>query len=35
VPLWDYINAAGHSPAVHDVTIRWNGLPDYESLSRN
>jgi oligopeptide transport system substrate-binding protein len=32
VPLWDYINAAGHSPAVHDVTITWNGLPGYESI---
>lgn len=32
VPLWDYINAAGHSPAVSDVTIAWNGLPDYERI---
>ncbi|HUM00378.1 MAG TPA: ABC transporter substrate-binding protein [Mycobacterium sp.] len=32
VPLWDYINAAGHSPAVHDVTITWNGLPGYEGI---
>jgi oligopeptide transport system substrate-binding protein len=35
VPLWDYINAAGYSQAVHGVKIRWNGLPDYEGLSRN
>jgi oligopeptide transport system substrate-binding protein len=32
VPLWDYINAAGHSAGVHDVTITWNGLPGYESI---
>lgn len=32
VPLWDYINAAGHSAAVRDVTITWNGLPGYESI---
>ena len=32
VALWDYINAAGHSPAVHDVTITWNGLPGYEGI---
>lgn len=34
VPLWDYISAAGHSPAVHDVKIAWNGLPDYEDISK-
>ncbi|MBV9515410.1 MAG: ABC transporter substrate-binding protein, partial [Mycobacteriaceae bacterium] len=27
VPLWDYINAAGHSASAHDVAITWNGLP--------
>ena len=32
VPLRDYINAAGHAPAVSDVTIAWNGLPDYERI---
>jgi oligopeptide transport system substrate-binding protein len=32
VPLWDYINAAGRSSAVSDVTITWNGLPAYESI---
>ncbi len=32
VPLWDYINAPGHSAAVHDVTITWNGLPGYEGI---
>jgi oligopeptide transport system substrate-binding protein len=32
VPLWDYVNAAGHSASVHDVTITWNGLPGYEGI---
>lgn len=32
VPLWDYTTAAGHSPAVSDVAITWNGLPDYENI---
>jgi oligopeptide transport system substrate-binding protein len=32
VPLWDYINAAGHSASVRDVTITWNGLPGYEGI---
>ena len=35
VPLWDYIGAAGHSPAVSDVVITWNGLPDYESIVKS
>jgi oligopeptide transport system substrate-binding protein len=35
VPLWDYINAAGHSPAVHDVSIAWNGLPAYEYIVKD
>lgn len=35
IPLWDYINAAGHSPAVHDVTMAWNGLPDYERIAKS
>lgn len=34
LPLWDYIAAAGHSAAVRDVTITWNGLPDYESIAK-
>ncbi|BBZ31400.1 peptide ABC transporter substrate-binding protein [Mycolicibacterium confluentis] len=33
IPLWDYINAAGHSDAVRDVAIAWNGLPDYERIA--
>ncbi|WP_099024890.1 peptide ABC transporter substrate-binding protein [Mycolicibacterium palauense] len=32
VPLWYYISAAGHSPAVSDVVITWNGRPDYERI---
>ena len=35
IPLWDYINAAGHSAAVRDVTITWNGLPDYERIVKS
>ncbi len=34
VPLWSYNAAAGRSAAVRDVTISWNGLPDYESITR-
>ncbi len=34
IPLWDYINAAGHSTAVGDVTITWNGLPYYERITK-
>lgn len=34
IPLWDYINAAGHSDAVRDVAIAWNGLPDYERIAK-
>jgi oligopeptide transport system substrate-binding protein len=32
VALWDYINAAGRSAAVRDVTISWNGLPNYDGI---
>lgn len=35
IPLWDYINAAGRSEAVQDVTITWNGLPDYEAITKS
>jgi oligopeptide transport system substrate-binding protein len=34
IPLWDYINAAGHSAAVTDAKITWNGLPDYENITK-
>ena len=32
VPLWDYIAVVGRSSAVSDVTLTWNGLPDYENI---
>jgi oligopeptide transport system substrate-binding protein len=32
VPLWYTVTAAGRSPAVSDVTLTWNGLPDYENI---
>jgi oligopeptide transport system substrate-binding protein len=35
VALWDYINAAGRSAAVGNVTITWNGLPDYENITKS
>lgn len=35
VQLWDYINAAGHSATVSNVTITWNGLPDYENITKS
>jgi oligopeptide transport system substrate-binding protein len=35
VALWDYINAAGRSAAVHDVAITWNGLPAYEAIVKS
>ncbi|HTX94733.1 MAG TPA: ABC transporter substrate-binding protein [Mycobacterium sp.] len=34
VPLWYYINAVGWSPGVKDVTVTWNGLPDYENIAK-
>jgi oligopeptide transport system substrate-binding protein len=32
VPLWDYISVVGWSPEVSNVTVTWNGLPDYENI---
>ncbi|BBY06038.1 peptide ABC transporter substrate-binding protein [Mycobacterium noviomagense] len=32
VPLWYTVTAAGHSPAVSNVNLTWNGLPDYEHI---
>ena len=32
VPLWDYIGVVGWSPQVSNVTVTWNGLPDYENI---
>ncbi|MET0700593.1 MAG: ABC transporter substrate-binding protein [Mycobacterium sp.] len=34
VPLWDYVTVSGHSAAVTDVTISWNGLPAYEQIAK-
>jgi oligopeptide transport system substrate-binding protein len=34
VALWDYVTAAGRSKAVGNVTITWNGLPDYENITK-
>jgi oligopeptide transport system substrate-binding protein len=31
-PLWYTISVAGRSPAVGDVALTWNGLPDYEHI---
>ncbi|BBX46805.1 ABC transporter substrate-binding protein [Mycobacterium cookii] len=32
VPLWYTVAVAGHSPAVGQVRLTWNGLPDYEHI---
>ncbi|OSC40171.1 peptide ABC transporter substrate-binding protein [Mycobacterium decipiens] len=32
VPLWDYISVVGWSSQVSNVTVAWNGLPDYENI---
>jgi oligopeptide transport system substrate-binding protein len=32
IPLWYTVSVAGRSPAVRDVVITWNGLPDYERI---
>ncbi|OBJ47189.1 ABC transporter substrate-binding protein [Mycobacterium sp. 1423905.2] len=32
VPLWYYISVVGWSPEVSNVTVTWNGLPDYEHI---
>jgi oligopeptide transport system substrate-binding protein len=32
VPLWNFINVVGWSPQVSNVTVTWNGLPDYENI---
>ncbi|WP_197512469.1 ABC transporter substrate-binding protein [Mycobacterium sp. 852002-10029_SCH5224772] len=32
VPLWNYISVVGWSPEVSNVTVTWNGLPDYENI---
>jgi oligopeptide transport system substrate-binding protein len=32
VPLWNYISVVGWSSEVSNVTVTWNGLPDYENI---
>ncbi|MGH3969152.1 MAG: ABC transporter substrate-binding protein, partial [Mycobacterium sp.] len=32
VPLWYTVSVAGRSAAVSNVTLTWNGLPDYEHI---
>ncbi|MCV7259566.1 peptide ABC transporter substrate-binding protein [Mycobacterium shimoidei] len=32
IPLWYTVSVAGRSPAVSNVTLTWNGLPDYEHI---
>lgn len=32
VPLWNYISVVGWSAEVSNVTVTWNGLPDYENI---
>ncbi|PBA33562.1 ABC transporter substrate-binding protein [Mycobacterium intracellulare] len=32
VPLWNYISVLGWSAEVSNVTVTWNGLPDYENI---
>ncbi|MCV7125342.1 ABC transporter substrate-binding protein [Mycobacterium lacus] len=34
VPLWDYVSVVGWSPRVSNVTVTWNGLPDYENIAK-
>ncbi len=35
IPLWNYVATVGHSAAVTDVVIGWNGQPDYERIVRD
>jgi oligopeptide transport system substrate-binding protein len=32
VPLWDNVSVVGWSSEVSNVTVTWNGLPDYENI---
>jgi oligopeptide transport system substrate-binding protein len=34
IPLWYTVSVAGRSPAVSNVVITWNGLPDYERIEK-
>jgi oligopeptide transport system substrate-binding protein len=35
IPLWNYLVAGGHSTKVGEVAIGWNGLPDYERITKD
>ena len=32
IPLWNFISVVGWSPHVSNVTVTWNGMPDYENI---
>ncbi|KAA1251139.1 ABC transporter substrate-binding protein [Mycobacterium simiae] len=32
VPLWNYIAVVGWSTEVSNITVTWNGQPDYENI---
>lgn len=32
IPLWDNVAVVGWSSEVSNVTVTWNGLPDYENI---
>lgn len=34
VPLWYYISVVGWSSHVSNVTVTWNGMPDYENIAK-
>jgi oligopeptide transport system substrate-binding protein len=34
IPLWNFISVVGWSPHVSNVTVTWNGLPDYENIAK-
>src|SRR5271166_4128882 len=34
IPLWNFISVVGWSPHVRNVTVTWNGLPDYENIAK-
>lgn len=35
IPLWDYLAAGGRSSEVNNVELAWNGLPDYERITKS
>ncbi|ONM47502.1 ABC transporter substrate-binding protein [Nocardia donostiensis] len=32
IPIFDYVNTAGYSERVHNVTFAWNGMADFENI---